>query len=116
MKNKILWGAATASYQIEGAYSTDGRGLSVWDVFSHEKENVFGGHTGDVACDHYHKWKDDIRLMKELGIKAYRLSISWTRLLPDGNRRINESGLRFYSDLIDELIKNDIEPFITLFF
>ena len=111
----FVWGTATASYQVEGAWNEDGRGLSVWDIFCHEPGNVEEGHTGDIACDHYHRYREDIQLMKELGIKAYRLSISWTRIFPNGTGEINEKGVRFYSDLIDELIKNGIEPYITLF-
>lgn len=113
-KKDFVWGAATSSYQIEGAWNED-RGLSIWDVFSHEPGRVFGNHTGDVACDHYHKFREDVLMMKEIGIKAYRFSISWTRLMPNGDGEINEKGIRFYSELIDELIKNDIEPYITLF-
>lgn len=114
-KNDFVWGAATSSYQIEGAYDEDGRGLSVWDVFAHEEGNVFAGHTGDIACDHYHKFRGDVKLMKEIGIKAYRFSISWSRVIPDGAGQVNEAGIKFYSDLIDELLKNGIEPYITLF-
>ena len=111
----FVWGSATASYQIEGAWNEDGRGLSLWDVFCHEKGNVDEGHTGDIACDHYHRFREDVRLMKELGIKAYRFSISWTRIFPKGVGEINEAGVRFYSELLDELVKNGIEPYITLF-
>ena len=111
----FVWGSATASYQIEGAWNEDGRGLSVWDVFCHEKGHIDEGHTGDVACDHYHRFREDVRLMKDLGIKAYRFSISWTRIFPKGIGEINEAGVRFYSNLLDELITNSIEPYITLF-
>lgn len=111
----FVWGVATASYQIEGAYKEGGKGLNIWDVFSHQPGAVQGGHTGDVACDHYHRFKEDIALMKELGIKAYRFSLSWTRIFPDGTGEVNKEGVKFYSDLIDELIKNGIEPYITLF-
>ncbi len=111
----FVWGTATASYQIEGAWNEDGRGESVWDVFSHQDGNVYENHTGDVACDHYHKFKDDVRLMKELGIKAYRFSLSWPRIFPNGTGEINEKGVKFYNDLIDELVKNGIEPYVTLF-
>ena len=111
----FVWGSATASYQIEGAWNEDGRGLSVWDVFCHEKGNVEAGHTGDVACDHYHRFREDVRLMKELGIKAYRFSISWTRIFPKGTGEVSEAGVRFYSELLDELTANGIEPYITLF-
>lgn len=111
----FVWGIATSSYQIEGAYKEDGKGLNIWDVFSHEPGNVQQDHTGDVACDHYHKFKEDVALMKELGIKAYRFSLSWTRIFPEGTGKVNEKGVKFYSDLIDELLKNGIEPYITLF-
>ena len=105
----FVWGVATASYQIEGAYKEGGKGLNIWDVFSHQPGAVQGGHTGDVACDHYHRFKEDIALMKKLGIKAYRFSLSWTRIFPDGTGEVNKEGVKFYSDLIDELIKNGSE-------
>lgn len=111
----FAWGVATASYQIEGAHDEDGKGVSVWDVFSHQPDKIAFNHNGDVACDHYHRFKDDIRIMKELEITSYRFSISWTRIFPDGTGKVNEAGVKFYSDLIDELISNDIEPYITLF-
>ena len=114
-KKDFVYGVATAAYQIEGAYNEGGRGLSIWDVFTHEYGRIFDGHTGDIACDHYHRVKDDVRLMKEIGIQAYRFSISWTRLFPDGTGKLNEAGVRFYNELIDELIQNGIEPYITLF-
>jgi len=114
-KKNFVWGTASSSYQIEGAWNEDGKGLSVWDVFSHQLDKVNCGHTGDIACDHYHKYKDDVALMSKLGIKAYRFSISWPRIFPEGTERINEKGVTFYSDLIDELLANDIEPYITLF-
>jgi len=114
-KKDFIWGSATASYQIEGAAYEDGKGLSIWDVFCKEPGNVFGNHSGDVACDHYHKYKEDVQLMKELGIKAYRFSLSWPRIMPDGTGAINEKGIEFYSNLIDELIAAGITPYITLF-
>ena len=114
-KKDFVWGMATAAYQIEGAWNEDGRGLSVWDVFSHEPGKVEQGHTGDVACDHYHRYKEDVKLMKDLGIKAYRFSISWSRLIPNGTGELNPKGVEFYSNLIDELLANGIEPYITLF-
>ena len=114
-KNDFIWGVATASYQIEGAWNEDGKGLNVWDIFSHEQGNVVLGHTGYVACDHYHMFKEDISLMRNLGIKAYRFSISWARIFPEGTGKVNENGVRFYSDLIDALLSNGIEPYITLF-
>lgn len=111
----FLWGAATASYQIEGGAFEDGKGLNIWDVFSHDKERTFNGHTGDIACDHYHRIEEDVALMKEIGLKAYRFSVSWARILPDGTGKINQKGIDFYNKLIDELIKNDIEPCLTVF-
>ena len=89
-KMDFVWGTATSSYQIEGAWNEDGRGLSVWDVFCHQPGNIQCCHTGDVACDHYHRYKEDVALMKEMGIKAYRFSISWTRIFPNGIGEINE--------------------------
>jgi beta-glucosidase len=114
-KKDFVWGVATAAYQIEGAWNEDGKGENIWDVFSHESGHVFEGHTGDVACDHYHRYKEDVKLMKELGITAYRFSISWSRLIPDGVGEINPKGVEFYSNLIDELLANGIEPYVTLF-
>jgi len=114
-KKDFAWGVATAAYQIEGAYNEDGKGLNVWDVFSHEPGAIANGHTGDVACDHYHKFKEDVALMRKLGIKSYRFSLSWSRLIPEGTGQISEKGAAFYSDLIDELLANGIEPYVTLF-
>lgn len=114
-QEKFIWGAATASYQIEGAAYEDGKGLSVWDAFCKQPGNVFEGHTGDVACDHYHRYIEDVQIMKKMGIKHYRFSISWPRILPDGTGKINEKGIEFYSNLIDELLKNGITPHATLF-
>ena len=114
-KKDFVWGAATASYQIEGAWNQDGKGMSIWDVYSHTPGKIYCGHTGDVACDHYKRYKEDIQIMKELGLKAYRFSISWPRLIPNGVGELNEAGVKFYSDLIDELLKCGIEPHITLF-
>jgi len=114
-KKDFIWGAGTAAYQIEGAWNEDGKGPSIWDVFAHENGTVYEGHTGDVACDHYHRYKEDVKLMKELGIKAYRFSISWSRIFPKGIGEVNPKGVEFYNNLIDELIANGIEPHITLF-
>ena len=111
----FVWGAAAASYQIEGAHDEDGKGLSVWDVFSHTPEKVYNGDTGDIACDHYHRYEEDVAIMKEIGLHAYRLSVSWPRVLPNGVGQVNEKGLDFYDRLVDELLKNDITPYITLF-
>lgn len=111
----FVWGASTASYQIEGAAFEDGKGLSVWDMCCKRPKFVKDGDTGNVACDHYHKYKDDIKIMKQLGLKAYRMSISWPRVLPEGIGNINEKGLYFYDKLIDELLENGIEPYVTIF-
>jgi beta-glucosidase len=111
----FLWGAATASYQIEGAATEDGKGPSVWDVFSRKTGAVFEGHTGDIACDHYHRYQEDVALMKALGIASYRFSISWPRVLPEGTGTVNQKGVDFYSRLVDELLRNGIAPMCTLF-
>jgi beta-glucosidase len=111
----FTWGAATASYQIEGAVNEDGRGESVWDRFCATPGKVRGGDAGDVACDFYHRYRDDVRLMRELGLDAFRFSIAWPRVLPGGRGAVNEAGLDFYDRLVDELLANEIEPFVTLF-
>ena len=111
----FAWGAATSSYQIEGAAGIEGKGLDIWDVYTKEPGHIFEEHTGDTACDHYHRFREDVALMKEMGLKAYRFSINWSRVLPEGTGRVNEAGIAFYSDLIDELLKNGIEPYITLY-
>lgn len=111
----FLWGTATASYQIEGAAHKDGRGPSIWDVFSITPGRVFERHTGDIACDHYHRWEEDIQLMKQMGIGCYRFSISWSRIIPDGKGKVNEKGIAFYNKLIDGLLENGIEPWVTLY-
>ena len=109
------WGAATAAYQIEGAANEDGRGASVWDVFCRTPGKVKGSHTGDVACDHYRRFKDDIALMRDLGLKAYRFSLAWPRILPSGRSEVNPRGLAFYDRLVDGLLEAGIEPFATAF-
>ena len=114
-KDDFTWGVAAASYQIEGAAYEDGKGLSIWDMFCKTQGNVWEKNTGDIACDHYHKFKEDIAIMKELGVKAYRLSLSWPRIMPKGIGEVNEKGIEFYNELIDELIANDIEPYVTIF-
>ena len=111
----FVWGAATASYQIEGAWNEDGKGLSIWDAFSHTPGKVKNNDTGDVACDHYHRFREDVALMKQLGLKAYRFSVSWPRLLPEGTGDVNEKGLRFYGELVDALLEAGIEPYCTLY-
>lgn len=104
----FIWGAA-ASYQIEGAAFEDGRGLSVWDTFSHTDGKVKNKNNGDVACDHYHRFHEDVQLMKEMGLKAYRFSISWSRILPEGIGKVNQAGINFYSDLVDQLLEAGID-------
>lgn len=112
---EFVWGAATASYQIEGAWEEDGKGENIWDRFSHTPGKIENGDTGDIACDHYHRWREDIQLMKEIGIQAYRFSISWGRIFPEGSGEITPAGIDFYSRLVDELLNNGIEPYITLY-
>ena len=109
----FLFGAATASYQIEGDRA--GRGDSIWDDFCNREGNILDGSNGDVACDHVNRYKEDVAIMKEMGLKAYRFSISWPRLFPNDSGKPNEKGVQFYNDLINELLKNDIQPFVTLF-
>ena len=111
----FIWGAATSAYQIEGAWDEDGKGESIWDRFSHTTGTIEDGSTGDVACDHYHRWPEDIALMKELGLRAYRFSVSWPRILPAGRGKVNQAGLDFYSRLVDGLLEAGIEPFLTLY-
>ena len=111
----FTWGVATASYQIEGAVHDDGRSESIWDRFSHTPGKVVNGDTGDVACDHYHRWREDVDLIRSLGVSAYRLSVAWPRILPDGRGRINEPGLAFYDRLVDGLLEAGITPWLTLY-
>jgi beta-glucosidase len=111
----FLWGSATASYQVEGAVGEDGRGPSIWDTFSHTPGKTVGGATGDVADDHYHRYKEDIQLMKALGVKTYRFSIAWPRVFPQGAGAPNPKGLDFYNRLVDELLAAGIQPFATLY-
>ena len=109
------WGVATSSYQIEGAAQVDGRGVSVWDTFCATPGKVVNGENGDVACDHYHRYPEDVAIMKELGVTSYRFSIAWPRLFPNGDGVREERGFDFYNRLIDELIANGIEPVVTLY-
>ena len=111
----FLWGAATAAYQIEGAVTEDGRGESIWDRFSHTPGMVENGDTGDIACDHYHRWREDLDLMQEVGLKAYRFSVAWPRIFPEGGGTLNQRGLDFYARLVDELLERDIAPVVTLY-
>ena len=111
----FTWGAATASYQIEGGAQEGGRKKSTWDAFCQEEGKVFNGDSGAVACDHFHRWREDISLMKELNLGAYRFSLAWPRILPDGDGAINEEGLDFYDQLVDALLEAGITPWATLF-
>ena len=111
----FLWGAATASYQIEGAWQEDGRGESIWDRFAHAPGKIRNGDTGDVADDHYHRYREDVQLMKALGARTYRFSTAWPRVFPQGTGNPNPKGLDFYNRLVDELLANGIEPFATLY-
>jgi beta-glucosidase len=111
----FLWGTATASYQIEGAWNEDGKGESIWDRFAHTPGKIQNGDTGDVALDHYHRYKEDVQLIKNLGAGAYRFSISWPRIFPEGTGAPNLKGLDFYSRLVDELLADGIAPFATLY-
>ncbi|MBC2607253.1 GH1 family beta-glucosidase [Pelagicoccus albus] len=111
----FLWGTATAAYQIEGAAAEGGRGPSIWDAFAMIPGRTFEGHSGIKACDHYHRWEEDIALMKEMGVGCYRFSISWSRVQPDGKGEVNEEGIAFYNKLIDGLVEAGITPWVTLF-
>ena len=114
-KKDFIWGTATASYQVEGAAFEDGKGLSIWDVMTRKDGYMFQGHNGDTACDSYHRYKEDVQIMKDLGIKAYRFSVSWPRVIPEGVGAVNQKGLDYYDALTDELLKNGIEPYVTLY-
>jgi len=110
----FLWGTAASAYQIEGAVDEDGRGKSVWDTFAHTPGRILNGDTGDVACDHYHRYEEDVALLKRLGVGAYRFSVAWPRVLPEGTGAINEPGLAFYDRLVDALLAAGIEPWCCL--
>ena len=114
-RKDFVWGAATASYQVEGAAYEDGKGLNIWDVFCKEDGHVYEHHTGDVACDQYHRYKEDVAIMKELGLKAYRFSVNWARILPEGTGKVNVKGLAYYDNLVNCLFENGIEPYMTLY-
>ena len=111
----FLWGSATAAYQVEGAAQEDGRGPSIWDTFSHTPGKTLGGDTGDVAVDHYHRVAEDVAIMRDLGLQAYRFSVSWPRVQPTGSGEFNQAGLDFYSRLVDELLAAGIKPVVTLY-
>jgi beta-glucosidase len=112
---EFIWGTATSAYQIEGAWNEEGRGISIWDTFAHQAGKTYLGDNGDIAADHYHHYLDDVALMAQLGLKAYRFSISWPRILPEGTGKVNQEGLDFYKRLLDALLEKGIEPFPTLF-
>ncbi|MGB4871397.1 MAG: family 1 glycosylhydrolase, partial [Candidatus Promineifilaceae bacterium] len=111
----FLWGTATSSYQIEGAPFADGKSESIWDCFAHTPGKTKDGDTGDIACDHYHRYPEDVALMADLGVRAYRFSIAWPRVLPNGRGPINQPGLAFYDRLVDSLLAANITPFVTLY-
>ena len=111
----FTWGAATSSYQVEGAAWRAGGGASVWDMLGRQEGKIAGGDSGEIACDHYHRYREDVELMAELGLHAYRFSVSWPRVLPDGVGRVNREGLDFYDQLVDALLAKNIEPWLTLF-
>ena len=111
----FLWGTATSSYQIEGGAFEDGKGRSIWDDFTHAPGHIRDNSTGDIACDHYHRFREDVKLMADMGIRNYRFSISWPRVLPQGTGEVNQAGLQFYSDLVDCLLEHGIRPFVTLY-
>ncbi|MFF7449035.1 MULTISPECIES: GH1 family beta-glucosidase [unclassified Streptomyces] len=115
LPHDFLWGTATSAYQIEGAVAEDGRAPSIWDTFAHTPGKIAGDDHGDVACDHYHRWRDDIALMRQLGTNAYRLSIAWPRVLPGGDGPVNAKGLDFYDELVDGLLAAGITPSVTLY-
>lgn len=111
----FVWGCAASAYQVEGAWNEDGKGLSIWDTFCHTAGRIANGETGDIAVDHYHRYREDVALMAQLGLKAYRFSLSWARVLPEGTGAVNPAGLDFYDRLVDGLLQNQIEPILTLF-
>ena len=115
LPHDFLWGTATSAYQIEGAVAADGRSPSIWDTFSHTPGKIDNDDHGDVACDHYHRWREDIDLMRRLGTNAYRLSIAWPRVVPGGDGPVNAKGLAFYDELIDGLLEAGITPSVTLY-
>ena len=111
----FVWGCASSAYQVEGAWNEDGKGPSIWDTFVHTPGKVANGETGDITVDHYHRYKEDVALMKELGLDAYRFSTSWARILPNGTGAVNQAGLDFYDRLVDEILEKKIEPYLCLF-
>jgi len=114
-RENFVWGAAAAAYQVEGAWNEDGKGPSVWDMLVEQSGRIHEGHTGQVACDHYHRYKEDVAVMKEIGLKAYRFSVSWPRVMPGGIGAVNQKGLDFYDRLVDTLLAHGVEPWLTIF-
>lgn len=114
-KKDFTWGAAAASYQIEGAYRQDGKGLSVWDTFVRRPDAIWEANTGDITCDHYNRYEQDVALMKQIGLKGYRTSLSWARILPEGTGKVNQKGLDFYDKLVDQCLAAGVQPWLTLF-
>ncbi|MGE9295215.1 MAG: GH1 family beta-glucosidase [Puniceicoccales bacterium] len=114
-KNYFTWGVATAAHQIEGAWLEGGKGMSIWDAFSHTPGKIANGDTSETACDHYHRYEEDIELMAQLGVTGYRFSIAWSRILPQGKGEVNQEGIDFYNQLIDGLLAKGIKPFVTLY-
>ena len=113
--DNFIWGAATSAYQIEGAWNEGGKGLSIWDTFCRQPGKIYQGHSGNIAANHYHLWREDVKLMAGLGLNAYRFSVAWPRILPQGKGTVNPAGLDFYNRLVDSLLENGIRPFVTLF-
>lgn len=111
----FLWGAATSAYQIEGAFDSDGRTSSIWDTFCQQPGKIYEGQSGEIACQHYTHWQDDIKIMQDIGVNAYRFSISWSRIFPDSSLKVNQKGIDFYSRLIDKLLETGIQPFVTMY-
>lgn len=111
----FTWGVATSAYQIEGAWQEDGKTANIWDTFSHKPGRVKNNHNGDVACDHYHRWQEDVQTLKNLGVNSYRFSLSWARILPQGTGKVNRRGMDFYNRLVDRLLESGIQPNITLY-
>ncbi len=115
LRPDFVWGVSTSSYQIEGAAREGGRGESIWDPFCRQQGRIANGDTGDVACDHYHRYREDVALMRQLGVGAYRFSVAWPRVLPAGRGQANETGLEFYDRLVDSLLAVGIEPWVCLY-